>query len=432
MKFGVNKYNSVDTDVHDDHDLTDYEPDLLTPKSKGIWKQWQLDKKDELIVDGYFRECNIIAQYLPTDIAQTIAAYYTKSQTKGYLQRRMRRYQRWGFKATTPEERRRQKIQALLLIVFIVILALLFVFGVDVSALLIVNKYDCDLILNTQNIWFAINDFLFIGSVLHIAAVSLLFVYSTGVFMCKDRGRCSYYTSMIYTWLITLLFIVLGIIGLVLYSQTYVYHPCSNVLISWIVLKLIMYIFAAPIAVCVCVDEWFYVSDTYCTQTTYTGFFVICYLLAIIGVVFGTDIAGLVIATNNDCDLTIDGGSMYVLFGVNAYLLSGCSVHLATVLICVIICLMLVCLDKTDALDLALQLVSNGCDSQVCIGCVVVSNVLFSISWAVIGCLLYSEMEQNNVSNKQCADVTISWAVFRFVEPCILPGIAALWAYFHE
>eukprot|EP01083_Nonionella_stella_P031758 86932_1 len=418
MKFGVNKYNSVDTDVHDDHDLTDYEPDLLTPKSKGIWKQWQLDKKDELIVDGYFRECNIIAQHLPTDIAQTIAAYYTKSQTKGYLQRRMRRYQRWGFKATTPEERRRQKIQALLLIVFIVILALLFVFGVDVSALLIVNKYDCDLILNTQNIWFAINDFLFIGSVLHIAAVSLLFVYSIVVFLCKDRGRCSYYTSMIYTWLITLLFIVLSIIGLVLYSKTYVYHPCSNVLISWIILKLIMYIFVAPIAVFVWMDEWFYISDTLATQNAYFLFMAMCSSMAVIGILSGTDIAGLVIVMNNNCDLTIDGGSKYVLFGVNTYLLSGCSVHLDIVWICVIIGVTLLCLGKTDALP------------QLCLGCCVVCNVLFSISWAVIGCLLYSEMEKNSVSNKQCADVTISWAVFRFVEPCILPGIAAMWAHF--
>eukprot|EP01083_Nonionella_stella_P071018 190428_1 len=88
----VQKYNSIDTEITDvnDIDLEPYNPSYLSPTSKGVYKQWQLDKKDELLVDGYFRECEITTQPLSSDVAFIIASYYTKVQTKGALKRKIR------------------------------------------------------------------------------------------------------------------------------------------------------------------------------------------------------------------------------------------------------------------------------------------------------------------------------------------------------
>eukprot|EP01083_Nonionella_stella_P008256 23761_1 len=89
----LGKYQSRDTDVLD-IDLTHFDPSVLSPTSKGVYKQWQFDKTDQILVDGYFRECNITTQLLSKDIALTICAYYTKARSKGLLKRKIIRLQR--------------------------------------------------------------------------------------------------------------------------------------------------------------------------------------------------------------------------------------------------------------------------------------------------------------------------------------------------
>eukprot|EP01083_Nonionella_stella_P282036 959883_1 len=141
---------------------------------------------------------------------------------------------------------------AIALITPIAIAPLLLILSPDIAALIITNKYDCDAILNTSNQWFGINDFLFIGSVSHIAAVTLFTVVSIVVARhCTCMELCDKKNIFVFGWVCVILmglgFVSYSIIGSILYSNTVMYHHCSNILISWIVLKLVMYIGIVPL-----------------------------------------------------------------------------------------------------------------------------------------------------------------------------------------
>eukprot|EP01084_Bolivina_argentea_P112188 200090_1 len=81
----VNKYNSIDTNIAD-YDLT-----ALTPNSKMVFNQWKIDVTDDLLVDGYYRQCHNIStsNQLSTDVKQIIISYYTKQYSKGTLKRKL-------------------------------------------------------------------------------------------------------------------------------------------------------------------------------------------------------------------------------------------------------------------------------------------------------------------------------------------------------
>ncbi len=44
-----------------------------------------MDSNDELLIDGYFRECNVTKVHLPSDIKKIIASYYAKLHSKSKL-----------------------------------------------------------------------------------------------------------------------------------------------------------------------------------------------------------------------------------------------------------------------------------------------------------------------------------------------------------
>eukprot|EP01083_Nonionella_stella_P151544 484353_1 len=158
-----------------DIDLEAYDPSGLSPRSKGVYNQWQMDKTDGLLVDGYFRECDI-TQSLSTDTALTIASYYTKAKTKESLKRKLEKLEQLR---RIKIDKRKRIMKALPCISLVVIIVLSFLFGPDIAALVITNKYDCDAVLNTENQSFGINDFLFRGSVSHIACLGTLCVFYT-------------------------------------------------------------------------------------------------------------------------------------------------------------------------------------------------------------------------------------------------------------
>lgn len=53
---------------------------LMTPKTKAVYMQYVKDSKDNLLVDGFFRE-NMPNELLPHPINRMIAAYYLKSHS---------------------------------------------------------------------------------------------------------------------------------------------------------------------------------------------------------------------------------------------------------------------------------------------------------------------------------------------------------------
>eukprot|EP01083_Nonionella_stella_P072109 194206_1 len=378
----------MQTDALVDIDLEAYDPSGLSPRSKGVYNQWQMDKTDELLVDGYFRECDI-TQSLSTDIALTIAAYYTKAKTKKSLKRKLEKLaQLRRIKIL----KRKRIMKALPCISLVVIIVLFFLFGSDIAALVITNKYDCDAVLNT-----GINDFLFRGSVSHIACLGTLCVFYTVCVRFADDSGCTWMSFQLCIIVVSLWLIPYSIIGSILYSKTVIYHPCSNVLISWIVLKFVLYVLVVPVVVVRDLETNGNYNFILVVYTVFAG------LLAFVGVVFGTDIAGLTVLRDNDCDLAIDGGSTFVMFGVNTFLFYGCVIHIVievmkgTFFVVVVLNFPHTCVIRTS----------------VVYSCVGVSYAFWLLSWGIIGCLLYSEM---NERNKPCADATISWAVVKIVE----------------
>eukprot|EP01083_Nonionella_stella_P072108 194204_1 len=384
----VPKCYSSDTDINiddDDIELEAHSPSYLSPTSKGVYNQWQIDETDELLVDGYFRECSI-TRPLSADVAFKIASYYTKSHSKCALRRKilqLRELRRHKMQKRK-EYMKRISLLSCKLIVFISLMC-----SSDIAALVIINKYDCDAhaISNTpQNQWFGISDFLFIGSASHIVLIFLIIASTRGL-------QHSNLMVSIGIVLMSLIFMSCGVIGFLLHSKTLIYHPCSDVLISWAALKCITYMLFVPILLCV---------NSSFSQSVCPLFRIV---ITILEFMFSTDIAGLIIASNNGCDLAIDGESKFFMFGqvdVDTFLLYGCSIH---------ICIGFI----------ILYAFWWRCNIGLC---TVVCVVLLLLSCGVIGCILYSKINQSTIYDKQCADVTITWAVLRFVD-CVVLSCAA-------
>eukprot|EP01083_Nonionella_stella_P178359 629804_1 len=70
----LNSYVSVDLD--------DYDCNVLTPKAKGTYKQWQMDYDDALLIDGYMRQtCNVQLSSFPNEIQKIVRLFVAQSTT---------------------------------------------------------------------------------------------------------------------------------------------------------------------------------------------------------------------------------------------------------------------------------------------------------------------------------------------------------------
>eukprot|EP01083_Nonionella_stella_P123216 371203_1 len=105
--------------------------------------------------------------------------------------------------------------------------------------------------------------------------------------------------------------------------------------------------------------------------------------LITLGVLFAPDTIALYIATNHDCD--ISGGSEYVSFNINDFLLSGPIVHFSLLLL---IC----CVGGCGAGGVLRESNAVGVVAGI-VGCAFV----FFTAWIVIGFLMYFGMNETNV-----------------------------------
>eukprot|EP01084_Bolivina_argentea_P196298 336526_1 len=108
-------------------------------------------------------------------------------------------------------------------------------------------------------------------------------------------------------------------------------------------------------------------------------------------ILVGKDIALLVINGENDCDKALNpyGQSKFVLFGLNAWILSGSIIHMVSALF-------------------TTPLFENGWYYVIC-SC-------FLTSWAVIGFILYSEMDTDTKQNEQCGSAVLAWGIIGIIE----------------
>eukprot|EP01084_Bolivina_argentea_P002704 5001_1 len=305
------KYNSVSTDI------ADYDPSPLSPNSKLMYNQWKKDPNDELLINGFFRTCNIISSPLSSDIARIIASYYLKKTSKPKLKDKIKKNQQYFERIN--RFKRKQLLQRILLIIFF-FLTMTIMFAPDIASIIISTQNNCNSSIPNKSKYpnLEINNYLFIGAVSHISAIIavLLIIFTIGP---AENTRCVHrfrkeLTAMVYTIIamIALFFIGWSILGAVLHSKMLRNNDenirCSDMVLSWIILKFLLYGIVL-----------FY--GMYVLGLRYDNFYICLTSVMLFGFVFVPNIAAFVVVSVNDCNETVSGIYIY------EYMMIGCSVH---------------------------------------------------------------------------------------------------------
>eukprot|EP01083_Nonionella_stella_P095423 267894_1 len=235
-----------------DTDLEEYHPyiSLLSPTSKQIYKQWQMDANDELLIYGYSKTCNITEQHLSADILHTIALYYTKRHSKGFLKRKL-----IGLQIKRPK-----RSYSLILGALVTIVVFGIWWGADIAGLFVATNNDCDASIPGESQWvpFSVNTFLLYGCSVHLAMelVVLCSLFWLLLFAISHRHKhhyqhvgyegCLRATVLCFGILFGLLSLSWSIIGCLLYSKMNQGTACANVTIAWICIRFIECVLLLP------------------------------------------------------------------------------------------------------------------------------------------------------------------------------------------
>ena len=134
-----------------------------------------------------------------------------------------------------------------------------------------------------------------------------------------------------------------------------------------------------------------------------------------VGVVYcmlsvGADIAALYFGHSHDCD-----SAMAALMQPSTWLVVAGWAHISFVLLMPAVWACLV--------DLPYELQQISINA---LGCTFSIFAMALLSWSVVGCLLFAEMDVSSTQGKQCADIVIACSVLRLIECalCIPPIFA--------
>eukprot|EP01084_Bolivina_argentea_P271920 462821_1 len=203
------RYNSIDTDI------CGYDPSPLSPTSKMVFHQWKMDETDDLLIDGYYRECNIstyISDELSSDIKQIIISFYLKQYSKRHLKKKILQLKRLS---EYNRQLRKEKCIRICCICLAIFVFFGFIFGSDIAGLIIANINDCNVTIDggSKYVSFGVHQFLYIGSITHIAVVSLILLI---IWYLYDRFLLTIFCLI---FCVILFFISWAIIGALLYSE---------------------------------------------------------------------------------------------------------------------------------------------------------------------------------------------------------------------
>ena len=282
------------------------------------------------------------------------------------------------------------------LIALAAIIALAFLFGKDIAALVVLHTDECSTSTIEQYPSLNADLWLHIASLTHLITVSVM-LCSCCLFVAASirdlldeifkrligvAGVCiSLWWCFFVTWTVFGYFVMRATDGV-----------CSDMIEWWLILEAAEIFVAIGAVVVSCImgfrDNLHYDEN----WLVALGFVLFALFVA-------KDVAGLTINANNDCDAVFEKGhSSFVSFGANTWMLSGAMVHL-TVGFCQYAWL-LISVMWFDALIWSRGIVWG-----------TVLPWLFFISWSVIGFLMYSEMD----SDSNCAKMTLSWSVIEAI-----------------
>jgi len=295
--------------------------------------------------------------------------------------------------------------------------ALAFFFGSDISVLNVIADYECDIIGGSDSISVAVSTFLEVGAWLHISLLCS--------FVCC--GCCSGITdSDAFGGLAVcglgcgwLFFVAWAAVGFVIESEMTSENvlddaQCIPALSSWCAIKIIE--MALPFVGVCCVgllgmakSAGGDVSPMEVLGKTIAGCCVGVFALFVLAFLFGSDIAMLVVESNQNCALALTTDSLVPI--VN-WMYSASIAHLIAVP-----CAFCVAVIADEA--------GFGSGKVLCGAC---CSWVFFVTWTVFGLLMWLDMDTDSAQNKQCADVVLSWSVMKGMEFVVLPFCAFCFA----
>ena len=275
---------------------------------------------------------------------------------------------------------------------FVSILAavlLLFV-AKDVAALVVNLDNECDeaLLGESDYVAFGVSTWMLGGSLPHLTVSVCTWIWwcvaSFNVTDLMEVGPAGTLCLLMIPWCF---FFAWTVIGFLLFSEMDGDTDCAKMTLSWSVIEAVEVLL--PCLACIVSNmdgvNWWLLVQSFCALSVFAA----------------KDIAALLIVSSEDCDAELQGGSGFVSFGVNTWMLAGSASHAA-------ICGGLFMFAVVDALnsrpgEWLCAAMDSGCTAL---------PWLFYIAWSVIGFLLYSEMD----SHASCSKMTLSWSIIEGVE----------------
>eukprot|EP01084_Bolivina_argentea_P065412 119222_1 len=224
--------------------LEQYDGSILTPKSNLVYKQWQKDSSNDLLIDGYCRRSGSNKSHeQPKDIKDIIKLYYLKKYSKSEVAELINQRE---LSMIYKKERRKREIHdiwyAMKCIYFLAIILLLAVISPDIVALKISSNNDCNL-MKSNYINFSVTEWLQCGCIINIIYMSISCVIVTRTIDVRCDWAPWFLIIGSIMCCIALFIFSWSIIGFILYSEmdtnTISNKTCSNMVLSWSILRVI-------------------------------------------------------------------------------------------------------------------------------------------------------------------------------------------------
>eukprot|EP01083_Nonionella_stella_P177811 626135_1 len=288
---GIDNETSVSTEIGE------YDPSPLSPRSKLVYNQWKMDDNDTLLISGFFRQCNITLQPLSPDVTQLIASYYFKRYSRRKLKHKIVQMNAYLQRKNLRKRKQRSRWS---LFILCLCLVLILIFAPDIAGLIVISRNNCD---------GSITSHLRIGCISHLVIVFCVscIVYCLG----SENQKGNAFVHRHQHVLIRSVFIVISVcvlfflgwsvLGSILHSQMVshrTYHTqCTDMLLSWIILKFILYGMVS-----------LYALSLIGGDNLLANLIRNITMILVFGIVFGSDIAGfIVISVHKHCDVPTDG-----------------------------------------------------------------------------------------------------------------------------
>ena len=205
----------------------------LSPTSKGVYKQWIKDSKDDLLVDGYFRKAvGADGFILVPGVNSIITSYYLKSYSKRSL------YHKNKVRAANAKMNKEHSRKVSLVYAAATGATLLFI-ARDIAMMAIHAQNECSVGADNHPFSFGLNTWIWTASIAHMFSIMGAVLIVLGFDISRVDDDDCFVTAFLAVLLSFVLFLLSwSVVGL-LFQAGINDEVCSNAVLAWIVLQFI-------------------------------------------------------------------------------------------------------------------------------------------------------------------------------------------------